>query len=101
MGKYVRVAGVNDLNDGAGKTVQADGQPIALFKVDGKFYAIHNACVHRGGPLGEGELEGRTVTCPWHGWSYDVTTGLNEANPSVKVQQFPVKVEGNDVLVEV
>ena len=50
MGNYVRVAGVSDLAEGTGKTVQANGQPIALFRVDGKFYAIHNTCVHRGGP---------------------------------------------------
>lgn len=101
MGKYVRAAGVNDLNEGTGKTVQVDGQPIALFKIEGKFYAIHNTCLHRGGPLGEGELEGRSVTCPWHGWRYDVTTGVNEANPNVKVQSFSVKIVGADVLIEV
>lgn len=101
MGKFIRVAGVNDVAEGSGKTVQADGQPIALFKVEGKFYAIHNTCLHRGGPLGEGELDSQIVTCPWHGWRYDVTTGVNEVNPGVKVQQFPVKIAGDDVLVEI
>lgn len=101
MGKFVRVAGVNDVAEGSGKTVQADGQPIALFKIEGKFYAIHNTCLHRGGPLGEGELDSQIVTCPWHGWRYDVTTGVNEVNPSVKVQQFPVKIAGDDILVEI
>lgn len=101
MGKFVRVAGVNDVAEGSGTTVQADGQAIALFKVAGTFYAIHNACLHRGGPLGEGELDGQMVTCPWHAWRYDVTTGINEVNPDVKIQQYPVKVAGDDVLVEI
>jgi nitrite reductase/ring-hydroxylating ferredoxin subunit len=51
-------------------------------------------------PLGEGELEGTTVTCPWHGWQYDVTNGTKVKNPMVKVVAFNVKIEGSDVLVE-
>ena len=56
--------------------------------------------MHRGGPLGEGELDGKIVVCPWHGWRYDVTTGVNELNPSISVQKYQVKVEGDDLLVE-
>ncbi|MFQ5520752.1 MAG: Rieske (2Fe-2S) protein, partial [Candidatus Methylomirabilia bacterium] len=68
---------------------------------EGTYYAIDNTCLHRGGPLGEGELEGNIVTCPWHGWRYDTTTGANVNNPAVKVGAFPVKVEGTAVFVEV
>ena len=57
----------------------------ALFNVDGGFYAINDVCGHRGGPLGEGELDGKTVICPWHGWRWDVTTGANVNNPAVKI----------------
>ncbi len=99
MAKVVKVAEVNDLSPGQGKVVHAEGQDIALFNVDGTFHAIHNTCLHRGGPLGDGGLEGTTVTCPWHGWRYDVTTGNNVKNPAVSVVSFPVKVEGADVLV--
>ena len=69
--------------------------------MDGTFYVLDNTCLHRGGPLGEGELEGPIVTCPWHGWRWDVTTGANTNNPAVKVACFPVKVEGTSVFVEV
>ncbi|MDZ4339277.1 MAG: Rieske 2Fe-2S domain-containing protein [candidate division NC10 bacterium] len=100
MGKKVKVGQVTDLAPGEGKVVEADGHPIALFNVGGKFYALHNTCLHRGGPLGEGDVDDTVVTCPWHGWQYDVTTGTNVKNPSVKVASFTVKVEGSDVLVE-
>lgn len=100
MAKVLRVAGVNDLSPGHGKVVHTEGQDIALFNVDGTFHAIHNTCLHRGGPLGDGELEGTTVTCPWHGWQYDVTTGNKVKNPAVTVESFPVKIEGSDIFVE-
>ncbi|MBI3292383.1 MAG: Rieske 2Fe-2S domain-containing protein [Elusimicrobia bacterium] len=101
MGKFVKVASTQEIEPGMGSTVTADGEEIALFNVNGTFHAVHNTCVHRGGPLGEGSLEGQVVTCPWHGWQYDVTTGVSTVNPSAKVKKFNVKVEGTDVLVEV
>lgn len=100
MAKIVKVAQVSDLEPGQATVVHAEGEDIALFNVGGTFHAIHNTCLHKGGPLGEGELEGTTVTCPWHGWQYDVTTGSTMINPAVKVASFPVKVEGSDILVE-
>lgn len=101
MAEFIRVAGVNDIEEGAGKVVEARGKAIALFKVQGNFHAIDNTCVHRGGPLGEGFLEGLIVTCPWHGWRYDITTGQCVVLPNAKVATYNVKVEGNDVFVEI
>lgn len=101
MASFIKVAARADVPDGTGKTVEAGGKQIALFNTAGKFYAIDNTCKHRGGPLGEGELDGTHVTCPWHGWEYDVTTGANLDDPNVKVGCYPVKIEGDDVLVEV
>jgi len=89
-----------DVPEGAGKTVEVAGKRIALFNVGGKFYAIDNACKHRGGPLGEGEVDGSTVICPWHGWEYDVTTGANLDDASVKLGCYPVKVENTDIMIE-
>jgi nitrite reductase/ring-hydroxylating ferredoxin subunit len=86
---------------GEAKVVQADGKAVALFNAGGNLYAIDNTCLHRGGPLGEGEVDGTVVTCPWHGWQYDITTGANTNNPAVKVLCFPVSVEGTSVYVEV
>ena len=97
---FVKVASVNDVPDGEGKIVKANGKEIALFKLNGSFYAIDNTCKHMGGPLGEGWLEDSIVTCPWHGWRYDIKDGQCQMFPNVKVDAFQVKVEGNDVLVD-
>jgi nitrite reductase/ring-hydroxylating ferredoxin subunit len=81
--------------------VVAGDRELALFNVDGRYYAIDNACVHQGGPLGEGTLDGSIVTCPWHGWRYDVRTGENPLDDRFRVACFPVRVEGTSVLVEI
>jgi nitrite reductase (NADH) small subunit len=99
MGEFVRVTGTTDVKSGQGIVVEVNGKTLAVFNVDGAFHAIDNTCIHRGGPLGEGDLEGSVVTCPWHGWQYDVTTGACVANPSAKVERYEVKVEGTDVKV--
>ena len=99
MAGFVKVCKKADIQAGSGKTVNVNGKDVALFNVDGNFYAIDNTCLHRGGPLGEGELDGKIVTCPWHGWRYDVISGVNEMNPSVTVAKYEVKLEGEDVLV--
>jgi 3-phenylpropionate/trans-cinnamate dioxygenase ferredoxin component len=101
MADYVKVLSISDLAEGQGKVVQAGGKAIAVFNVGGTVYAIDNTCLHRGGPLGEGELEGSVVTCPWHMWEYDVRTGEKVGAPAVKVATYPVQVEGADIKVAV
>lgn len=96
---FVKVATRAEIEPGTGKTVDVNGTPVALFNVDGNYYAIHNTCLHRQGPLGEGFLDEKVVTCPWHGWQYDVTTGECLTNAALRVQRFEVKVEGDDILV--
>ena len=68
---------------GSGMAAEAGGHQIALFNVDGTVSAIEGTCTHRGGPLGEGSLEGTTVTCPWHGATFDVRTGNHLTAPAV------------------
>lgn len=99
--RRVRVAAVDDVAAGEGRVVEAAGKTLALFNVDGTYYAIDNSCAHRGGPLGEGELDGRVVTCPWHAWRWDVTSGASVNNPAVKMGCYPVRVEGGAVFVEI
>jgi|SRR3989338_623062 len=99
MPNFIRVASTSDLKPGENKVVEVDGEQVGLFNVNGEFFAISNTCPHRGGPLGEGSLEEDIVTCPWHGWRFNVKTGINAVMPAVKVQSYPVKIEGNDVLV--
>lgn len=101
MPEYVRVAAVDDVPPGSGKVVQAAGRALGLFNVEGAFYAIENTCLHRGGPVGEGDLEGVVVTCPWHGFQYDVTTGRNVFDPEVGLETFPVRVSDGEVEVAV
>ena len=79
-----------------------EGRRIALFNIGGTYYAIDDTCTHRGGPLSEGEVEGTTVTCPWHGASYDVTTGKVLGPPApAGVARYNVQVDGSDIKVEV
>lgn len=101
MAQFVKVASTSDLGPGQCKVAEASGKTIALFNVGGTFYALDNTCLHRGGPLGEGMLEETTVTCPWHGWQYNVTDGKNTFNPSIGVPSYPVKIEGDNIMVEV
>jgi 3-phenylpropionate/trans-cinnamate dioxygenase ferredoxin component len=101
MSKVVKIAETKDVAPGTGKVVQAEGRSIALFNVAGNFHAIDNTCTHEGGPLGEGALVGQIVTCPWHNTEFNVKTG-EALGPLTDegVRSFPVKVQGNDVLVD-
>jgi len=101
MSQFIPVAKISDIPEGEGKAVEAGERFIALFNVRGKFYAMDNTCHHAGGPLGEGGLTGTKVMCPWHGWEYDVTTGECTTEPVVKQKTYPVKVEGEDILIEI
>jgi len=99
MASFIKVAQKAEIQPGKCKTLDVAGTPVALFNVDGSYFAIHNTCLHRQGPLGEGQLSGNVVTCPLHGWQYDVKTGQAVQNPSMVVAKFAVKVEGEDVFV--
>ena len=101
MSEFVRAIGVADLPPGQCAEVSVGGTAVALFNVKGTFYATSNTCIHRGGPLGQGLLEGHEVMCPWHAWTWDVRSGENTANPTLKVATYEVKVEGEDILVKV
>ena len=99
-GARVRVADVGDVPPGEARVVDVGGRMLALCNVDGTFYAIDNVCPHRGGPLGEGDLDGRVLTCPWHAWRWDVITGGNVNNPALNLGCFPVSVEGQGIFVD-
>ena len=101
VGKLVPVARVEDVPPGTAATVSANDRELALFNVDGDFYATQANCLHLGGPLGEGRLVGCVVSCPWHGWQYDVRTGENEFDLAIQLQTFEVKVEHGEVKIAV
>lgn len=101
MSNFVRVAATADVPRGEGRMYEVGGKQVALFNCDGRFYAIDNICRHQGGPLAEGELEGTIVSCPWHGWTYDVTSGQSPDDADCRVASYEVKVEAGDVYVAV
>src|SRR5881396_1458905 len=101
MGELIRVAARSDVGPGKAIAVELTGQRIAVFNVEGTFYAIGDTCTHRGGPLSEGEVNGTTVTCPWHGAQYDLKTGGVLTPPAPQgVASYKVVVEGDAVSIE-
>jgi 3-phenylpropionate/trans-cinnamate dioxygenase ferredoxin component len=99
MAEFIKVARCDELTEGSGMVVEANGRKIALFNAGGQFYAIANECHHRGAPLGKGTVYGTRVICPRHGWEYDFATGCNVDDPSIRLRRFTVKVEAGDVLI--
>jgi len=101
MSEFVRVLNVSDLPPGTSRIVEIDGRPIAFFNAGGQIFALDNICSHRGGPLGEGFVDQKNlcVQCPWHGWTYQLTTGTSPMNPLAKVECFEVIVEGDEIRV--
>jgi len=98
---FVRAVKVAEVPAGTIREFHIEGKAVALANAGGTFYAINNTCLHRGGPLGQGTLEGKVVTCPWHGWQFDVTNGKLVQNPQASVDCYPVEIRGEDVFVDV
>jgi nitrite reductase/ring-hydroxylating ferredoxin subunit len=102
MDTFITVARTNELTPGQGKLVQVNQKRIALFNVAGRYYALDDICPHRGGPLSEGELEGETVVCPWHGAVFELATG-NVARPPAAsgVATYDVRIDGDEITIAV
>jgi nitrite reductase/ring-hydroxylating ferredoxin subunit len=100
MSEFVPVLAVADLPPGRAIEVTVADRTVALFNVGGTFHALANACPHRGGPLGQGFLEGGEISCPWHNYTFDVTTGWNVVNAELKVARYEVRVEDGRVFVK-
>ncbi|MCU0508227.1 MAG: Rieske 2Fe-2S domain-containing protein [Anaerolineae bacterium] len=97
----VLVGAADSLGDGERKIVEAHGQSIGVFRVGGQWYALGNSCLHRGGPVCQGKVEGLTVTCPWHGYQYDLPTGQLLLDRSTALPTYKVMVEGGNVYLDV
>jgi nitrite reductase (NADH) small subunit len=107
---------VGDLAPGERRIIEIEGRSIGIFNVDGRFYALHNGCPHKGGPLCEGRLGGTTLTvrgrafpygregqvlrCAWHGWEFDITTGRALADAGVRARTYRVEVEDGAVVLD-
>ena len=99
MTGFVDVAAVSELSSTGGLIVEAAGTWIAVFVADGQTYAIDNACPHMAGPLGAGPCHDGIVTCPVHGWRFDVRTGEAPTNPNTKVERFETRVSEGRVFI--
>lgn len=101
MSQWIRVAKVADIPPGTGTEAVAGDRIVALFNVDGEFFALDGVCPHQGGPLGKGDLQGCIVTCPWHGWQFDVTSGEFQLRKSLVQPKFNTRVVDGQVQVEI
>jgi nitrite reductase/ring-hydroxylating ferredoxin subunit len=100
MPRWVSLAPVNACSPGQGLEVILEDRVIALYNVGGTFHAIDGICPHQGGPLGKGRLDGCVVTCPWHGWQFDVCSGQHQINPLLRQPAYEVRVEGGAVMID-
>jgi nitrite reductase (NADH) small subunit len=96
----VKVARVSDIPPGTLVEVMVNGEPYALCHVEGEFRALGGVCPHRGGPIGQGNLHGGRVVCPWHAWEFDSRTGENDYDPSCRLPVYAVAVQNGDVLID-
>ncbi len=101
MAERIRVAETTAIASGTAICVDLNGKKIALFNLNGEFYAIDDACTHRGGPLSEGPIDGCIVTCPWHAAAFDIKTGEASRSPATRaVATYRVYIEGTDIHIE-
>jgi toluene monooxygenase system ferredoxin subunit len=98
---FAAAATLDDLWIGEKICVVVHGKSVLLVNIEGKVCAYENRCRHKGMPLGDGKLEGHVLTCAVHGWAYDARTGAGINPESVALPRFPVRIEGNAILVDV
>jgi 3-phenylpropionate/trans-cinnamate dioxygenase ferredoxin subunit len=102
MAEFIKVAKVGDIQPGQAKAVKAGSASLALFNVGGKYFALDDCCTHKGAPLSSGMLSGTSITCEWHGATFDLATGTALCAPATEpVKTYTVKVNGDDIEVEV
>jgi nitrite reductase (NADH) small subunit len=97
---FVKVGSLSSLPPGSITEVMLGDDSYAICNVDGELHALAGLCPHAGGPLGQGNVEENLVICPWHAWAYDCRTGENDYDPAIKLDCFPVKADGDDILID-
>lgn len=121
MAEHV-IGSTSELAPGDSLVIELEGREVGVFNVNGEYHAILNWCAHQGGPACEGPIggtyeatfdreslethresvkEGRVVTCPWHGWEYDIVTGECLVDPSFELPTYPVRVDNNRIIVSI
>jgi nitrite reductase (NADH) small subunit/3-phenylpropionate/trans-cinnamate dioxygenase ferredoxin subunit len=94
---WIPVSKKGEAAPGTGKMVRAQDKVLALFNLEGEFYCLDNTCAHHG----EGEADEDIVTCPWHGWQYNIKTGVSPWDEGARVRSYPVRLEGEEIMVEI
>ena len=97
---FVKAGSLEYLPPDSTTEVVVEGNLIALCRTGDTVHALGGVCPHQGGPLGQGAINGENVTCPWHAWEFNCATGENDFDPLTRVPVYPVRVEGNDILVD-
>ena len=97
---FVKVSTLDRLEPDSVREVAVNGEFYALCRVGDRVTAMSGTCIHRGGPLGQGNIQGNRVVCPWHAWEFDCATGAYDYDPCLRVATFPVKVEGGEILID-
>ena len=96
---YIPAGRTAEIEPGRARVVYHRGVEIALYNVDGVFYAVDNLCPHEGGPLVAGTVRGKVLSCPWHRWQFHLDTGCSPVNPAIRVQTYPVRIEGDQIQI--
>ena len=98
MNEFVRIGSATELPaPGEAREFECGAHTICVANMDGTYAAVDNVCPHRGGPLGQGVVEGAKIVCPWHGWEFDLATGNNPFTPNLSVAAYDLKVDGDAV----
>jgi nitrite reductase (NADH) small subunit len=98
---FLKAGSLSALPPGNVMEAEFGSTTLAICNVGGEVHAWDGICPHAGGPLGQGNIDGDHLVCPWHAWEYDCRTGVNDYDENVKLAAFPVKIEGDDILVDV
>ena len=102
MSQWVRICSVAEAPaEGNVAEAEAEGVAVCLARIGGELSAVDNVCPHRAAPLGQGWIEGNAVVCPWHSWVFDVRTGEAEWPVKIRIAVFPLRLEGEDVLIDI
>jgi nitrite reductase (NADH) small subunit len=101
MSRFIKLTTTSELPpEGEAREYELEGKTYCIAHTEEGYAAVDNVCLHRGGPLAQGVLDGNKIVCPWHGWAFDVNTGASVHNSSVRVTTYPIQVAGEDVLID-
>jgi len=98
---FVKVGSLAALPPGSAMEVRVGEETYAVCNANGQIHAVEGICLHAGGPLGQGALHGTALVCPWHAWEYDCVTGRNDMDERLCLAKFPVKLDGDDILIDI